>query len=98
MIHAFDRNLALVRIAALHGQLLLSDGMNQNDRANVMIAACIEAGITIGADIRGVLTNLGFHDRHLRILMAKGRGRHFETSEAGHYRLIGELSGAPKAA
>lgn len=48
---------------------LVRDGINRNDRAHVLIAACIHEGIDSGPDIVAALVRLGFNGKHAGIML-----------------------------
>lgn len=64
---------------------LKAKGINMNDRAIVLIQACLAEGFNNGRAIREQLLPLGFEDQHLRLLMHKGKGQHWLRSVEGVY-------------
>lgn len=60
-------------------------GINMNDRAIVLIQACLAEGFDNGRTIRDQLRPLGFEDQHLRLIMHKGKGQHWLRSHDGIY-------------
>jgi len=59
---------------------------NSHDRLTMVIAACIDEGITTGTRIVGVARKLGFDAQHAGILLTGGIGSHWSRGEDGQYR------------
>lgn len=60
--------------------------VNNNDRLNVLIAACIDEGINTGRRIVGVANRLDFDVTHARISLNKGIDDKWSRDENGTYR------------
>lgn len=48
------------------------DGVNTNERAEMLINSAIQAGLENGKDIVKVLVKLGFHPRHAGMMLRGG--------------------------
>lgn len=73
---------------------------NANDRATVMIAACIEEGMNEAPRIFGAMERLGFNRRHAAIILNERHGddtsRHWwSRDESGLYAVHANLPVAP---
>lgn len=64
--------------------------MNKNDRAYVLIAACIDEGINTVPQIIEAVAPLGFNKRHLGALLTQGKGGWYRRDAAGVLRLRAE--------
>jgi hypothetical protein len=56
---------------------------NMNDRAYVLIGACIDEGVNTVPQIIEAMTPVGFNKRHLGALLTQGRGGWFGRDAAG---------------
>lgn len=56
---------------------------NMNDRAYVLIGACIEEGINTVPQIIATVAPLGFNKRHLGALLTQGRGGWYRRDATG---------------
>jgi hypothetical protein len=56
---------------------------NMNDRAYVLIGACLEEGINTVSQIIEAVFPLGFNKRHLGALLTQGRGGWFRRGTDG---------------
>ena len=70
----------------------LKSETNRNELVSLLIAACIEEGITSGASIRRTLQTLGFNGQHVSIMLREGpKGmppeHRWTRDETGKYRL-----------
>ena len=54
-----------------------------NDRAYVLIGACIEEGVSTVPQIIEAVAPLGFNKRHLGALLTQGRGGWFRRDAGG---------------
>jgi hypothetical protein len=62
--------------------------MNQNDRARVLIAACIGEGLNTVSQIIKALVPLGFKRGHLASMLTKGKGGWLRRDADGRLSLI----------
>lgn len=56
---------------------------NKHEKVTVLILACIERGINTKSAIIGVITHLGFNNRHVAIVLDEGAG---PNPERHHWR------------
>ena len=75
-----DYAAAFSRLKDLHTSIA---DCNANDRATVMIEACISAGYRTERDIVRALTQLGFKSRHAAIVLRTGAGRSAQAHRWG---------------
>lgn len=61
------------RLKALLRDTLATDQFGKNDKAILVIIACIEGGITKGSDIVKIGSDLGLKPRSMGIQLAKGK-------------------------
>lgn len=66
---------ALFRSLRALDQSLLDSDVNKNDRAAMLISACIAEGIDTGKRIVGVLVRLGFTGQHVGMMLKYGLQR-----------------------
>ena len=69
-------------------QLMDAVGSNKNDRAHVLIVACIGYRIDTIGHIIDVATRLGFNRKHIGALINRGRDHHWRRDSNGIYTLI----------
>ena len=65
---------------------------NKHDLAIVLITACISEGVNTGPKIIGVLTHLGFNNKHVAMILKAEAGTNPELhrwrkTQDGHYSL-----------
>jgi hypothetical protein len=56
---------------------------NMNDRAYVLIGACLEEGVNTVPQIIEAVAPLGFNKRHLGALLTQGKGGWYQRDGAG---------------
>lgn len=53
---------------------LIASGCNKNDRAFILLQACLDEGSCAGSELRKKLGELGFDRTHVRIMLEKNAG------------------------
>jgi len=61
-------------LPGLRKLLVNVDGCNKADKVEVLIPACIDAGIIAGPAIVATIARLGFNRRHVGTVLGKGAG------------------------